>query len=62
MYLVYTALALAEFFIFIASAIGLLILITRGAIALFRKSEPAQTPPKPEELHHLKRADARQSG
>ena len=56
MYLVYTALALVEICIFIASVIGLMVLAVRGVIALLRKPEPETTTPKPEELHLLKRA------
>ncbi len=62
MSLVYSALALAEICIFLASMAGLLFLIVRGIIRAFRSPDPATTQVQPDDTHHLKRADARQSG
>lgn len=62
MYLIYSALALAEIAALFASAIGVLFLIVRGIIRAFLPAGPETTRPEPESMRHLKRADARQSG
>jgi hypothetical protein len=62
MYLVYSVLALAETFVFLASAIGVLFLIMRGIVRIFRTPDPKTASVKAESNHHLKRAGAGQSG
>jgi hypothetical protein len=62
MYLVYSALALVETCIFLASAAAMLFLIVRGTVRAFRTPAPEARQAQPESAHRLKRADARQSG
>jgi hypothetical protein len=56
MYLIYSALALAEFGVLLASALGVLFLVVRGIVRAFRAPPPERTVPKAEDLRHLKRA------
>ena len=62
MYLVYSALALAEIFALFVSAIGVLFLIVRGIVRALMRPKDEGKQPAPQSTHHLKRADARQSG
>jgi hypothetical protein len=62
MYLVYSALALAEVFVLFAAIIGVLFFIVRGIIRAFCKSDDETKKVAPESLQHLKRAGAGQRG
>ena len=53
---IYSALALAEVGVLVASALAALFFIVRATIRAFRKPPPEQRPPKAEDLRHLKRA------
>jgi len=53
---IYSALALAEIGVLIASAVAVLFLAVRGTIRAFRAPPPERRRPKAEDLHHLKRA------
>lgn len=62
MYLIYSSLAFAEIFVFLASLVVLAFLVVRAIVRSCLT--PKEPPPKvkPEDLRHLKRADARSSG
>ena len=62
MYLIYSALAFAEFFVLLASACAVIYVVVREIVRAFRKPDPETTRPSKESAVHLKRADARQSG
>ena len=53
---IYSALALAEVGVLIASAAAVLYLVVRGTIRVFRAPPPERRKPKAEDLRHLKRA------
>ena len=62
MYLVYSALALAEIFVLLVSALGVLFLAVRGIVRALMRPKDEGKQAAPQSAHHLKRADARHSG
>jgi len=56
MSLIYSALAVAEVAVLVASALAILWLVLRAILRVFRKKGPEDKRPRAEDLRHLKRA------